>query len=48
MRQIKDLLRLKFEADFSHERIAAACKLSKRGGDQVPGTGPSGRHRLAT
>ena len=29
MRQIKELLRLKFDAGLSHERIAAACKLSK-------------------
>ena len=29
MRKIKDFLRLKFEADLSHERIAAALGISK-------------------
>jgi len=29
MRQIKEVLRLKFEAGLSHERIAAACGVSK-------------------
>ena len=29
MRQIKEILRLKFEAGLSHERIAAACGVSK-------------------
>ena len=29
MRKVKDILRLKFEAGLSHERIAAAVGLSK-------------------
>ncbi|MCC6474570.1 MAG: hypothetical protein IT514_12590 [Burkholderiales bacterium] len=29
MRKIKDVLRLKFEADLSHERIGAALRVSK-------------------
>lgn len=29
MRKIKEVLRLKFEAGLSHERIAAACAVSK-------------------
>ncbi len=29
MRKIKDVLRLKFEADLSHERIGAALGVSK-------------------
>ena len=29
MRKIKEVLRLKFEADLSHERIAAATGVSK-------------------
>jgi len=29
MRQIKEVLRLKFEARLSHDRIAAACGVSK-------------------
>ena len=29
MRKIKDVLRLKFEADLSHERIGAALGMSK-------------------
>lgn len=47
MRKIKEILRLKFEAGLSHERIAAATGGLEGGGDQVPAARPRGAGTLA-
>jgi len=41
MKKIIEVLRLKYEAQLSHEKIARACQLSNGGGQQVcfPGRG---------
>ena len=49
MRKIKEILRLKFEAKFSHERIAAATGCFQRRGQQLRSTrGAEGPELAAT
>ena len=40
MKKIIEVLRLKHEANLSHEKIARACQLSKGVVQQVPQPGP--------
>ena len=47
MRKIKDVLRLKFEAGLSHERIAAAVGLSKGAVTKLRAACRAGRAELA-